>query len=1037
MSIHAVSPLFVGRARELAVLGDALARARAGVPSTVLVGGEAGVGKTRLVGEFAGRADDARVLVGGCLELGTEGLPFAPFTAVLRGLVRELGRDGVAALVPGGATGGLARLLPEFGEPDKDGPEARARLFELVLGLLERLAEERAVVLVVEDAHWADRSTRDLLSFLVRYQRTAGRLLIVVTYRTDELHRTHPLRPMLAELSRVEWVARADLRRLTRREAVAQAASILEREPSPADMDLIYARSEGNPLFVEALLSEAGGGDALPESLRDLLLASVERLPEETQELLRVASAGGQRLEHDLLSAVAGLDESALSRALRPAVAGNVLVVDGEGYSFRHALIREALHDDLLPGEHTRLHVRYAEALERDLSILPAPRGAIELAHHWHSAHDSTWALVSAWHAAAAARKSTAYDEQLGMLSRVLELWDQVPDAAERIGCDRLDVLKQIATVAHLAGEYERSIALASAALAELDQEADPIRTAVVLRQRGLTRYDLGRSGYLDDLRRAAALVPADPPSKLRGQVLETLSRMLHGPEDWPEKIATAEQARQIAREVGDANVEAHALINLAWARFGYSEVEAQMAAFAEARGIAAGGGAYNALMRWAISESDALEGAGWHERAAQVARDGAEEAAHYGLARTSGTFLAINLAEPLVSLGRWDEALQVIEHALDLTPPAPYRASLQGFVTDIALARGQFDRAEQMLGASRSVLSRGTYRDQTVLPHLCREVQLLQGRGQMEEAVRVAARVLEERDLVSSPRYVWPVLVTFARLLLAVVPPALRSWSTAGLAQSGAGVDATQSGTGGGAAQSGSAVGAQSGSAAGAQSGSAAGVGAAHASGPLAQFGLALLPRLRALGQGLAVVGDLQQAHRLTFSALTGPETPIEDAAELAAWQVKAWDLAAGAWAALRQPYTEARSTLGAAQAALATGDRQEAAVRLTRARELAAHLGATPLLEQIDVFGRRARIGGSEESAADGQPTLGLTARELEVLREVANGRSNREIAEALFISVKTVSVHVSNILAKLGAATRGEAAATAHRLHLFDAP
>jgi DNA-binding CsgD family transcriptional regulator/tetratricopeptide (TPR) repeat protein len=968
------------------VLGDALIRARAGVPSTVLVGGEAGVGKTRLVGEFIDRADDARVLVGGCLELGTEGLPFAPFTAVLRGLVRELGRDGVAALVPGGATRGLARLLPEFGEPGKDGAEARARLFELVLGLLERLAEERTVVLVVEDAHWADRSTRDLLSFLVRYQRTAGRLLLVVTYRTDELHRTHPLRPMLAELGRVEWVARTDLRRLTRKEAVAQAASILERAPSPADMDVIYARSEGNPLFVEALLSEGGGGDALPESLRDLLLASVERLPEETQELLRVASAGGQRLEHDLLSAVAGLDENALSRALRPAVAGNVLVVDGEGYSFRHALIREALHDDLLPGEHTRLHTRYAEALERDLSILPAPRGAIELAHHWHSAHDSTWALVSAWLAAAAARKSTAYDEQLRMLSRVLELWDQVPDAAERIGGDRIDVLSQTATVAHLAGEYERSIALATAALADIDSETDPIRTAAVLRQRGLTRYDLGRSGALDDLRRAAELVPAEPPTKLRGQVLESLSRMLHRPEDWSEKIATARLAREIGREVGDLNVEAHALINLSWSHSCYSDVGAQMESFAEARRIAADGEAYNALMRCAISESDALEGAGWHERAAQVARDGVEEAGHYGLARTSGTFLAINLAEPLLSLGRWDEALQVIEQALDLAPPAPYRASLQGFATDIAVARGQLDRAEQLLTASRAVLARGTYRDQTVLPHLRREVLLLQALGQMEEAVRVAARALEERDLVTSPRYSWPVLVTFAELLTAVVPAGLRFGPVAG-----------------------------------------------PAPGALARLGASLLPRLRALGEELLVEGDLQQAQRLTFTALIGPETAMGDTAEPAAWQAKAWDLAAGAWAALRQPYAEAKSLLGGAQAALGAGDRQEAAARLTRARELAGQLGATPLLGQLDVFGRRARIGGSEE-AGDGQP-LGLTARELEVLREVTNGRSNREIAGALFISVKTVSVHVSNILAKLGVATRGEAAATAHRLRLFD--
>ncbi|MEV5552764.1 AAA family ATPase [Nonomuraea wenchangensis] len=1021
MTVHAVSPLFVGRARELAALRDALAEARAGMPATVLVGGEAGVGKTRLLGEFADRADDALVLVGGCLELGTEGLPFAPFTAVLRGLVRRLGRDGVAALVPGGATSGLARLLPEFGEPGREGAEARARLFELVLGLLERLAEERPVALVIEDAHWADRSTRDLLSFLVRYQRTAGRLLLVVTYRSDELHRTHPLRPMLAELGRVEWVSRVELRRLTRREAVAQAASILERRPAPADMDLIYARSEGNPLFVEALLSEGGGRGDLPESLRDLLLARVERLPEETQELLRVASAGGQRIEHDLLSAVAGLDDNALSRALRPAVAGNVLVVDGEGYSFRHALIREALHDDLLPGEHTRLHTRYAEALERDPSILPAPRGAIELAHHWHAAHDSTWALVSAWRAAAAARTSTAYDEQLRMLSRVLELWDQVPEAAGRIGADRLEVLRQTAVVAHLAGEYERSIALAGALLAELDAETDPVRTAVVLRQRGLTRYDLGRPGNLDDLRRAASLVPAEPPTRLRAQVLESLSRMLFAPEDKDEKIATAEIAREIARAVGDANVEANSLITATWARYRFHEVEAQMEEFAEARRIAAAADAYNALMRCSISESDALEGAGWHERAAEVARAGIADSAHYGLARTSGTFLTINLAEPLVSLGRWDEALEVIEQALDLTPPAPYRASLQGLATDIALARGQFDRAEQLFDASRGVLSRGTYRDQTLLPHLRRKVRLLEARGEVGEAVREVAEALAERDLVSSPRYVWQLLVTFAHLLTSA----------------------------------------------------AAGGRAAPGRASVAEEAAASLPRLREVARRIGTEGELQEAQRLTFEALLGPEPPAaqaealagtespaagadalagpvtgavarlgpgvaaDDAEARAGWRVKAWEAAAGAWVDLGQPYPEARALLGSAQALLAVGDRQEAAARLERARELAAGLGAAPLLEQLDVVRRRARLGGggtTDEPAGDGQP-LGLTARELEVLREVTNGRSNREIAETLVISVKTVSVHVSNILAKLGVAGRGEAAATAHRLHLFD--
>jgi predicted ATPase len=343
MESQVSSPVLVGRAGQLSALDTALDAATSGRPSTIMIGGEAGVGKTRLVSEFTGEArrKGVRVLTGGCLELGADGLPFAPFTSVLRELVRDLGAAGVAGMLPGGATRELARLLPEFGAPagPDDPGEARARLFEQILLLLERLTESSPVVLVIEDMHWADRSTRDLLAFLIRNQSSSDRALIVVTYRFDDLYRTHPLRPLLAELGRIGWVTRMELDRLTRRDTSQLVTQIIGREAGDGLLVDVYRRSEGNPLYVEALLDEGelAPGKPLPESLRDLLVASARRLPEETQEVLRVASAGGERTGHGLLAAVSGLDDAALTRALRPAVAANVLLTDPDSYMFRRA----------------------------------------------------------------------------------------------------------------------------------------------------------------------------------------------------------------------------------------------------------------------------------------------------------------------------------------------------------------------------------------------------------------------------------------------------------------------------------------------------------------------------------------------------------------------------------------------------------------------------------------------------------------------------------------------------------------------------
>lgn len=951
-----VSPVIVGRDRELSMLIDA----RRDAPGAVFVGGEAGVGKSRLIREFISRESGAQSFVGGCVELSAEGLPFAPFSAVLRRLVRERGLDGVMDLMPGGpgsAPTSLARLLPEFGEPDSDAsmPEARARLFDQVLVLFERLAEETPTVLIIEDAHWADRSSRDLLTYLIRSLPQG--LLVVLTYRTDELHRTHPLRPMLAELERLDWVRRLDLPRLSLRAVAELIKSIVGQVPDARLLEKVYERSEGNPLFVEALLNCEGKlNSELPESLRDLILGSVRRLPEETQDVLRVASAGGALIEHALLSVVTGLDDTELSRILRPAVSTNVLIVEGDAYAFRHALVCEAIHDDLLPGEHTRTHTRYAEALETDPALVPTGRAAAELAHHWYAAHDATWALVSAWEAARVARRSAAYTEWLRMVARVLELWEKVPDAADRLGIDHIGVLEKAITACDLAGESERGMAFAKAALREIDADRDPVRAAGVLEQRGQLKTRLGNTDPLADLREAARLVPAEPPSIMRARVLSGLAQQLYlVTSGYQEAGGIAQEALEMAQQVGDPLTEAHAMVTLSATRFVESDPERHLAELEQAREIALrASGPSSVLFRIATNRSHVLEAMGEHERAVKAAREGIDAARDSGLSRTSGTFLTMNLTEPLISLGRWDEAVETIEHALELTPGPRTRAGLLLFRGVIAVRRGDLDTAEDAFArASEVFIDTGRLRRQELFPLRSLEVELRMAQNDLSGALDVITRTLSGGDPQESTRYSWPFLTSAVHV-------------------------ATQAGE------------------------------------------RPLLTDLGVLVDKLPVVGRLQRAWQLTARAHLGRAD---------------WNATATAWEAIDQPYRLAYSLVRAA-AATVDSDRDGAIARLDRATSLLQRLRAAPALADVELLARRDRLtlaAGRRDAGSDQR--LGLTPRELEVLGLVTEGFSNRQIAADLFISAKTASVHVSNILSKLGVASRGEAAATAHRLGLFD--
>ncbi|MEU0571059.1 AAA family ATPase [Nonomuraea sp. NPDC005983] len=946
---RAVSPVFVGREEELSTLFEAFGEARKGSATAVLLGGEAGVGKTRLVQRFAEQvtSNGAQVLFGGCVELSTEGLAYAPFTAALRQLVREQGPARIAALLPEGAERDLARLLPEFGEPSGDGETdtGRARLFEQFLTLLERLAESRPTVLLIEDIHWADRSSRDLIAFLSRNLRVP-QVLIVMTYRSDDLHRQHPLRPVLAELGRVNGVLRLDLPRLSQDEVAQQMAGILGSAPDYPKVQKVYERSEGIPLFVEALL-DSGEDCAFPESMQDLILGAVERLPEETQRVLRIAAAGGIRVGHALLAAVSGLSDIELESALRPAIAGNVLqIADSRAYAFRHSLIREAVHDELLPGEHQRLHARYAEEISRDRTLVPPGRAAVELAHHWYGARNDLWALIAAWEAAQKSFKAFAYTEAIPLLERVLMLWDRVPDAAERIGADHTSVLERASEAALAGGELDKGHKFVKAAVSELDETREPERVAkLVVRWANLKIYK-GRMGVVEDFRHALRLVPE--PNLDRAEVIMPMAQHLMLSGDVDEGTRLVEEGLRLARELGDRCLEGDLLLNLALGHSIDGDTESTLATNLRALELGRLEGSGRLITRAIGNNIDALSDLGRWEEALELSEEGWKKAKKYGRIRLNGVFILNNRAETLEAIGRWDEAIDTIERALTFGPVLRTRSHLLRLRADISLARGELELAEAIMGELGVLKERPEDFLQDITNSTRLRISWHLNKGEPGSALAVAEGFLSRPSQSPKAMLGWRMLSllrTVCDAAGAVEPARAR----------------------------------------------------------------ALREQATGLAAGLKVSGPVAAAYQLSFSG--------------------DFDGAASSWERLNRPHNQAKALLRAAEARALAGDRDGAATRLRVAHPLAAALRAAPLVDGIEALSRRVGVTHHQQEV----PEL-LTPRELEVLRLVTLGRTNRDIASELFISVKTVSVHVSNILAKLGVTSRGEAAAAAHRLSLL---
>jgi DNA-binding CsgD family transcriptional regulator/tetratricopeptide (TPR) repeat protein len=921
-------------------MAAAFASAQAGQSQVLLITGEAGIGKTRLVEDLVQQVESggAQVRIGESAPLAGAALAYGPFVAAL---------------------GERAAWLLADDEP-ADMVAARHRLFERVLALLAELAAQAPLVLVLEDLHWADESSHELLAFLAVRLRELP-VLVVVTIRDEDLD--GEAQRWLADLQRRPRVTRLRVSALAPGEVAELVAGLVPEDSGPDPVAAVVRAADGNPLY--ALELAGSGGQWPPPSITEAVLAKAAGVAPPVRAVVDQVCVADGGMSHDLLAATVPLAEDDLLAAAREAVSRRLLVAAADGYTFGHDLIRQVFYGQLLPGERHRLHRRVAEAL----AARPEPDPAL-LSLHWQLADRPDQAAPAALLAARQAVSARAYPEADRFYALAVDQVRWLPEQGPGL-------LEEAAQAASWAGHPEHAARYAADAVAQ----SVPADRARLLERLGRYRWEAGDPrAAVEAAEQALGLLEADPASALQARILAGLAnwRMLLGELD--QAMPLAVRAVEMAEQVGAVAERAHGLAVMGVIQAQRGELEAGLAALDTSFEIA--------------HRTSSIE----------------------GIIRA-----AANQMYLLITVGRFTEALDVAGSARQtvrsLGAPPALMWILDNNTVAVLIATGQWAEADRMLAdlISESHANVTGY----LQLHQLHQLELAVGRGERERAEKLAAVL---RKSPEDPRLLGPLHACLAE-------QALNAGDLATAA------DEVLDGL---AVLDGTAL---------AEEEIRLVAAGARVSADLASLPSAARPPNIAAGWEPAAAGFTGRAIQITgqfadgqpVMAAFGALAAAEDARRAGSDSRATWRAVADAWRALCQPYREAYARLREAGAAARAGRREQAARALAACQSLAGQLPSPPLLALAAELARRARLAGPGDPArpparpAAAAARFDLTDREAEVLALLIKGDSNRQIARALFISDRTVAVHVSRILDKLGVRNRTEAATLGAQLGL----